>query len=276
MQVQRIAAFTDGGRGGNPAGVVLAEALPDRAQMQRVAAEVGYSETAFAAPSDDAFIVRYFSPESEVPFCGHATIALGAVLGTERGAGTYRLSLKAAEITVEATVRGGEPYSILRSPPTSHGHVSADVRQAALGLFGYSEADLDPSIPFCRASAGADHLIVPLASREALSRMDYDLAQGRPFMQQHGLTTVAFVVREQPEFYHARNAFAVGGVLEDPATGAAAAAFLGMLRDKGLLGAGTATIIQGEDMGRRSRIDAILSSTAGGPVLVGGASGVIT
>ena len=81
MQVRRIAAFTDGGRGGNPAGVVLADALPGHAEMQRIAAEVGYSETAFAAPWDDAFVVRYFSPETEVPFCGHATIALRSEKG---------------------------------------------------------------------------------------------------------------------------------------------------------------------------------------------------
>ena len=50
MDVLRIAAFSDGNIGGNPAGVVIGEALPDAADMQRVAAEVGFSETAFAAP----------------------------------------------------------------------------------------------------------------------------------------------------------------------------------------------------------------------------------
>ena len=46
--------------------------------MQRIAKKVGYSETAFVAPSSGAAReVRYFSPEIEVPFCGHATIATG-------------------------------------------------------------------------------------------------------------------------------------------------------------------------------------------------------
>lgn len=193
MQIQRIAAFTDGGRGGNPAGVVLVDVLPDQIAMQQVAAEVGYSETVFAATLNDGFIVRYFSPEAEVPFCGHATIALGAVLGEVRGAGKYHRSLAAAEIEVEAKSRDGQPYSILRSPPTSSRPVSTEVRQATLALFGYSEADLDPSLPFARASAGADHLVVPLATRDSLARMNYDLATGRIFMQQHGLTTVAFI-----------------------------------------------------------------------------------
>lgn len=80
MEVRRIAAFSDGASGGNPAGVCIAELLPAVSAMQRIAAEVGFSETVFAAPIDGGWRVRYFSPESEVPFCGHATIALGAAL----------------------------------------------------------------------------------------------------------------------------------------------------------------------------------------------------
>ena len=101
MDVLRIAAFSDGNTGGNPAGVVIGEALPGAADMQRVAAEVGFSETAFAAPEGDAWRVRYFSPESEVPFCGHATIALGAALVGKFGDGTFKLTLNQADITVE-------------------------------------------------------------------------------------------------------------------------------------------------------------------------------
>src|SRR4051794_28306133 len=75
MHVQRIAAFSQGAHGGNPAGVVLCEALPAAEEMLTIAAEVGYSETVFAAPNEDGWRVRYFAPEIEVPFCGHATIA---------------------------------------------------------------------------------------------------------------------------------------------------------------------------------------------------------
>ena len=84
----RLAAFTTDPSGGNPAGVWIGEALPADAEMQRIAAEVGYSETAFLAPDGSGlagrFRVRYFSPLAEVPFCGHATIASGVALA-ERG-----------------------------------------------------------------------------------------------------------------------------------------------------------------------------------------------
>ncbi|MFK4724605.1 putative PhzF superfamily epimerase YddE/YHI9 [Bradyrhizobium niftali] len=52
--VHRIAAFSDGNTGGNPAGVWIGDAMPDASRMQAIAAEVGFSETAFAAPEGDA------------------------------------------------------------------------------------------------------------------------------------------------------------------------------------------------------------------------------
>ena len=100
MNLLRIAAFADADRGGNPAGVLIADSHPGEEEMRRIAADVGYSETAFAMPLGDAWRVRYFSPESEVPFCGHATIALGAALAMSHGNGVYSLKLNSADITV--------------------------------------------------------------------------------------------------------------------------------------------------------------------------------
>jgi len=131
MDVLRMAAFTDGDTGGNPAGVLIAGAHPEEAQMRRIAAEVGYSETAFAAPDASGWRVRYFSPESEVPFCGHATLALGAALALAHGDGVFALQLNDAAITVEGRrdgtrlaagrrIRGwsGRPWPCWATPPT--------------------------------------------------------------------------------------------------------------------------------------------------------------
>ena len=106
MSVLRISAFSDGIRGGNPAGVWIGDALPDAAAMQAIAAEIGFSETAFAAPDGEAWRVRYFSPAMEVPFCGHATIALGAALAHRFGDRSFELQLNASVIfRVRATRR---------------------------------------------------------------------------------------------------------------------------------------------------------------------------
>jgi PhzF family phenazine biosynthesis protein len=276
MHIHRVAAFTKDGRGGNPAGVVLAATLPLPAEMQSIAATVGYSETAFAAPDGQgSWTVRYYSPETEVPFCGHATIALGAVLCETHGPGRYRLSLANAEIEVESGMQESVRWSALRSPPTRSAPADPELLAKAFEIFGYSEADLDPDIPACEANGGTNHLIIALRSRAALARMHYDLARGRAFMRDHAIGTVAFIFRESERVFHARNAFAIGGVLEDPATGAAAAALAGMLRDVGVLHDGEIVIYQGEDMGQPCRIEAFFTNEAGSPVQVRGLSNKI-
>lgn len=270
MQIRRISAFTENGAGGNPAGVVLAGSLPSASEMQRIAAEVGYSETVFAAPTPEGWATRYFSPEAEVPFCGHATIALGAVLATEKGNSRYRLLLQTGEIEVEASVRNGTGHATLRSLPTHSRPADDTLISEALHLFGYALQDLDQSLPVMLVNAGASHLFVALRSRTHLSNMRYDLKSGRSFMQRHGLVTVMLAYRETERLFHARNAFASGGVLEDPATGAAAAALAGMLRDQKILSPGDMTILQGADMGQPSRIFVRFDEVEGSPVFVSG------
>src|SRR3954452_17869281 len=85
--VLHYTAFTDTPDGGNPAGVVLDATGLTEDRMLAIAAELGYSESAFLVPRDvTEFAVRYFSPEAEVPFCGHATIAAAVALAERDGA----------------------------------------------------------------------------------------------------------------------------------------------------------------------------------------------
>lgn len=100
--------------------------------------------------------------------------------------------------------------------------------------------------------------------------MNYELERGREFMRSAGLVTVALVFAKDARHFDARNAFASGGVLEDPATGAAAAAFAGYLRDLGWPHAGSIEIIQGEDMGMRSIIHAQIPEPRGASIRVSG------
>jgi PhzF family phenazine biosynthesis protein len=263
MALQKIAAFSDGTRGGNPAGVWIGDELPAPAEMQRIAAEVGFSETAFAAPlGGGRWKVRYFSPESEVPFCGHATIALGAALAQREGDGVFALSLSQAEITVEGRRQGDLVQAALQSPPTRSGPVPATLLADALALFGLSAADLDPRIPPALIHGGADHLVLGLRSRAALAAMHYALDAGRTLMVNAGLVTIVLVFVESDRLLHTRNAFASGGVLEDPATG--------YLRDLGWPHGGAIDVVQGEDMGMRSRLRAEIGPVAGSSIRVSG------
>lgn len=274
MNVQQISAFSTGNEGGNPAGVVLLDTPITTDEMARIAAEVGYSETAFAVQEDTTgqnWRVRYFSPESEVPFCGHATIALGYALGKEKGNGTYSLALNNAAITVETN--GQE--TMLSSPLTHSLDISVEELNDVLSLMRLSKDDLDPNLAPARIHGGADHIVLPLKSRKTLAAMNYDLSEGRTVMAKHDLVTIMLVYIESDQTFVARNAFASGGVLEDPATGAAAAAFAGYLRDRAWPHGGVFKIRQGEDMGSPSLINVSLTDDKGASVQVSGAARMI-
>ncbi len=76
LKIFKIAAFPKTPNGGNPAGVVLNADNLDAKAMQKIAKEMGYSETAFVLKSEIAdFLLRFFTPINEVDLCGHATIA---------------------------------------------------------------------------------------------------------------------------------------------------------------------------------------------------------
>lgn len=272
MNVQRIAAFSQGTVGGNPAGVVLCDALPPAERMLAIAAEVGYSETVFAAPDGDGWRVRYFAPEIEVPFCGHATIALGAALALAHGDGTFALQLNDTKITVTGWRNNPALMAALQSPPTRSAAAPPALVEAALELFSFTAADLDPRLPPAIAEAGARHLVLALKSRQKLAAMRYDLERGRRLMAAAGLITISLVQAETDTRFHARNPFAAGGVYEDPATGAAAAALAGYLRDLGWPHGGVIDIVQGEDMGVPSRLRAEITAEGGASIRVSGAA----
>ncbi|GFM65708.1 PhzF family phenazine biosynthesis protein [Pseudomonas cichorii] len=269
-EILKLAAFSDGDQGGNPAGVWIGDALPDENTMQRIAAEVGFSETAFAAPLDDGWRVRYFSPLAEVPFCGHATIALGAALAAQQGDGLFKLTLNQAQITVEGHARGELTSAALQSPPTHSKAISPQLLEEALALFGYQHSDLDERIAPAAINGGAGHLVLALNSRSKLKAMHYDQEAGRQLMVREGWATIVLVFAESEQFFHTRNPFAFGGVYEDPATGAATAALGGYLRDIGWPHGGVIDILQGEDMGSPSRLRAEIPEQPGSSIRVSG------
>ncbi|WP_033338254.1 PhzF family phenazine biosynthesis protein [Catenuloplanes japonicus] len=257
MEILRYTAFSDDPSGGNPAGVVLDATGATDARMLAVAAEVGYSETAFLFPrADGAHDVRYFSPLAEVPFCGHATIATAVAHADRHGPGTLRLHTRAGLVPVETT---GRTATLVSVPPRD---TPLDDLDTLLGILGWSRDELDPALPPRVAFAGAWHPVIAARSRERLAKLDYDLdALGR-LMAARDWTTIALIWRESATVFHARNPFPPGGVFEDPATGAAAAAFGGYLRTIGLSNT-TITIHQGYDMGRPSLLTVSVPADGG-------------
>ncbi|HET6693109.1 MAG TPA: PhzF family phenazine biosynthesis isomerase, partial [Pedococcus sp.] len=233
-EVLRYAAFPAGDAGGNPAGVVLdARGMTDE-DMLLTAGEVGFSETAFLFPAESAADrnegssegssearVRYFSPLAEVPFCGHATIATAVAHAERHGVGRLDLVTHGGLVPVQTRDEGGQLVATLTSVEPSVAPMSPVVVARTLEALRWSPDALDDALPPYVAFAGNRHPVLALSSRQVLAGLDYDYAALAGLMAEHDWTTMQLVHRERPELFHARNPFPPGGVVEDPATGAA-------------------------------------------------------
>jgi PhzF family phenazine biosynthesis protein len=257
--VLRYTAFDADGEGGNPAGVVLDARGMDDTRMQEIAAEVGFSETAFLTNDEGLdehrFQIRYFSPLAEVAFCGHATIATAVALAEREGTGDLRLVTSAGDVRVETQSENGRILATLTSVAPAVREVDKADLASALTALHWHAAELDPKLPPRIANAGNDHLVLAACSRARLADLDYDMEPLGDLMTLRGWTTIHLVWQETETIFHARDPFPPGGVFEDPATGAAAAAFGAYLRSLELVVPPVrVTIHQGQDMGRPSRL----------------------
>ncbi|MEV6525861.1 PhzF family phenazine biosynthesis protein [Longispora sp. NPDC051575] len=282
MTVLRYAAFTRDPAAGNPAGVVLAPQAPGAdggpgaltdAGMLAIAADVGYSETAFLTRVADGYAVRYFSPQAEVPFCGHATIASAVAVAERDGVGPLLFHTAAGDIpVVTARDADGQLTATLTSVPPTVAEVSDADLAEVLAALGWSPADLDGTLPPRVGYAGAHHLLLAAGTRDRLARLDYDFDRLRDLMLRRDWTTVKLVWRASETEFHVRDAFPVGGVVEDPATGASAAALGGYLRALGLVAPPVRlSVHQGEDLGRPGHLTVDIPEGTGGIRVTGNA-----
>jgi PhzF family phenazine biosynthesis protein len=269
----RYVAFSEDPTGGNPAGVVLDGAALDVAAMARIASDVGFSETAFLTPRESgSFGVRYFSPLVEVPFCGHATIALAIAYAERYGAGELRLSTVAGPVTVNTarTASGALVATLVTVPPRSAGIPDKELAMLLQHLRWPAE-DLDRALPPRAAYAGAWHPVIAAVTRARLTELDYDMPALADLMTRMSWATIDLIWRESELVFHARNPFPPGGVVEDPATGAAAAALGGYLRELHLIPVpATITVYQGDDMGRPGAITVHIPADPGTGLQVSG------
>jgi len=273
MEILRYTAFSTDSSGGNPAGVVLDAGDLDAAEMQRIAAEVGFSETAFLTPTGpNSATVRYFAPIAEVAFCGHATIA-SAVAWAERSAtGPLTLDSPAGVIEVRTAPGPDGIVATLVSVPIRVSDMESSVAARLLAALRITRNDLDPALPLRVSFSGNAHPIVGV-TQAALDALDQDQSQLAGLMaEQNWGATVAVVSRQAPTVFEARNPFPPGGVREDPATGSAAAALGGYLRELGLVEPPTTiTVHQGRHVGRPGVLTVDIPVGTGGIAVSGNA-----
>ena len=261
-KVLRYAAFTDDPAGGNPAGIVLDASALDHAAMQAIATEVDYSETAFVTGRDgDLRTVRYFSPISEVPFCGHATIATAVAIAEREGPGIVRFATPVGEISIETRDDGNGLRAAFTSPDTDLAHFPEFALDALLELIGVDRVHLDERYPPRIATAGGRHPVIVIADANVFDDFRFDPGAMRAFIDAQGWPLTIAVLHRVSDaadgslHFEARNIFPVGRITEDPATGSAAAAVGGYLRGLGAVHPPARVVIeQGRHVGRPGRL----------------------
>jgi PhzF family phenazine biosynthesis protein len=261
-KVLRYAAFTDDPAGGNPAGIVLDASALDHAAMQAIATEVDYSETAFVTGRDgDLRTVRYFSPISEVPFCGHATIATAVAIAEREGPGIVRFATPVGAISLETRDDGNGLRAAFTSPDTDIAHFPEFALDALLELIGVDRVHLDERYPPRIATAGGRHPVIVIADADVFDGFRFDPGAMRAFIDAQGWPLTIAVLHRVSDaadgalHFEARNIFPVGRITEDPATGSAAAAVGGYLRGLGAVHPPARVVIeQGRHVGRPGRL----------------------
>lgn len=272
--------FTDTRFGGNPLAILPDATGLDDATMQRIAAEANLSETVFIHRVGDGEppLLRIFTPKSELPFAGHPTVGTAIYLAEEGSLGhgaTLAMQTKAG--TVLASIQrttSGLTLAEITAPrsPASRSAAPAAACAAALSL-APDDIAFDPVI----CDAGNPFTVVPLVSREALSRATLNReawASGPGATEAPKLFIVQMDDWQAGDVVHARMYAPSIGIAEDPATGSAAVALPALLHAIRRLPDGEHrwAVHQGHDMGRPShmairavvRDGTIVSSHVGG------------
>lgn len=222
-----VDAFTEEPTCGNPAGVVPEAAGLDGGQRQAIANELGASETAFLEDDPEADRrIQYFTPETEVDLCGHATIASHALL-FDRGdidAGKHTLRTNVGTLTIEIG-EGGDVWMTQDEPTVHTADVEIERVAEALGL--PLEAITDVDLPVAYASTGLPFLIVPVEYFEHLSDVEpaMDAIEAlSEAVDAAGMYAFTFDTLERESTLHGRMFAPLAGVPEDPVTGTASGA----------------------------------------------------
>ncbi len=267
-RVYIVDAFATQPFAGNPAGVIPeADGLPEET-MQRIAAELHCSETAFVLESSAADLrVRFFSPVREVDLCGHATVATFHVLNkTANVPDQLAMETRAGVLPIE--IRGEMVYMQQAQPSFRSVDIDRAAVASALGVDETAIADL----PVEAASTGLWSLNVPLVSRTAMEHLypDYDAIRDVCVNNDVGaLFAFTFDTVDEENLVHGRCFAPCYSIDEDPVTGTANGALGAYLRRHDLLEAMRYTAEQGYELGRPGVVHVDVS---GSRVWVGGSA----
>lgn len=226
--IYQIDSFTKERFKGNPAGVVVnADGLNDN-QMQLIARELNNSETSFLFSPDDKDcdgVIRYFTPKTEVPTCGHATIAAmyAKALEDDLDSCVLRIKTKIGILPFEIIRENGD-YKVIMTQgrfELSPTFDSETTKKLILAL-GLERSDLNNKCPIQIASTGHSKVMIGIKDRKKLNDLSpnfNDLASLSKLINCNGYFVFTFD-SDIPEILTYGRMFAPAiGINEDPVTG---------------------------------------------------------
>ncbi|MBR5883060.1 MAG: PhzF family isomerase [Mailhella sp.] len=280
-KIYQVDSFTKNKFHGNPAGVVPnADGLTDE-QMQQIARELNNSETAFIFKSESSEYdveVRFFTPTTEVPICGHATVAAHYVNALENKMDSRCVIQKTkAGILPVDVIKKDDDYTIVmtQGTPIVSSPFDDELRLQIADAMGISYDDLCSEYPVAISSTGHSKVMVPIYSNELLHTLQPDMQKLTEISKQIGCNGYyVFTLNPKDEILvHGRMFAPAIGITEDPVTGNANGPLGAYLVYYNILQNNTADefgfdILQGEAIKRDGTMHVHVKKENGKPVLV--------
>lgn len=253
MKVYVMDSFSDRIFGGNQAGVVLADKALEPAVMQQVAAELKHSETAFVWQTEEGNRLRYFTPAGEVDLCGHATVAVFALLRRlgRIEDGTHKALTRAGALEIEVS---GETVWMDMAPPKTLGILPEESWEELYGAYGLTLEDRPADLPPEIVSTGLADIMMPVRDHETLLRAVQNERTVTELSRRFDVTGVhMFCLGE--EAVYCSNFAPLYDIPEECATGTSNGALTYYLYERNLVKPERENLfLQGEHMERPSRI----------------------
>lgn len=284
-----VDSFTDEKFKGNPAGVVPDAKRLSEDQMQLIAKELDASETAFVTSVDrDLYGVKYFSPYKKVDFCGHSTLATfyilalrGYIKPIETGIKTVYIYSNKRKLKVDIYFENNEieHISVIMGIPKEIGLLKDRdeiLKDLNLELEDINLYNKFKDIPIIELES--KYAMVPLKDKKQLDNLKIDKQSLRVKLKKFGIDGLHlfYYSKDKPDKVYTRNFSMAMNLKEEPATGTANGSLIYLLKKKGLLQADRIESIQGQAMGRESKLYCTIKEKNGDyQVEVGGRGKVV-
>lgn len=281
FKIYQIDAFTKEKFSGNPAGVVVNADGLNAVQMQQIAKELNNSETAFLFAPDDRNsdgLIRYFTPQSEVPICGHATISAMYAKAIEDNLDSCILRYKTqVGILPFEIIKEKEDYQVIMTQGTFELSPTFDpiVTQQLLAALGLDYSDTDERCPIQIASTGHSKVMIGIKSKEKLNSLNPDYNSLIHLSKQincNGYFVFTFDSDDNDVLTYGRMFAPAIGINEDPVTGNANGPLGGYLIQNKIIDCKDNIYEfkgkQGEKMGRLGVVNVSVTIENGLPILI--------